>query len=39
MQKLRGPTTMKIKSAESVTLSGANLVFKLASHYLKRVPF
>ena len=32
MQKLQGPAAMKIKSAESVTLPRANLVFKAASH-------
>ena len=39
MRKLGGPTAMKIKSAESVTLLGANLVFKAAFHFLKRAPF
>ena len=39
MLKLRGPAAMKIKSAESVTLPGANLVFNAASRYLKRVHF
>ena len=30
---------MKIKSAESETLPGANLVFKATLYYLKRAPF
>ena len=32
MQKLQEPAAMKITSAESVTLPGANLVFQAASH-------
>ena len=39
MRKLQGPVVTKIKSAESVTLPGPNLVFKAASHFLKRAPF
>ena len=39
MQKLQGPTAMKSKLAEKVTLPGTNLVFKAASRYLKRAPF
>ena len=39
MRKRQGPAVMKIKSAQSVTLPEANLVFKAASHYLKRTPF
>ena len=38
MRKLQGPAVMKIKSAQSVTIPEANLVFKAASHYLKRTP-
>ena len=39
MRKLRRPAAMKIKSADIVTLPGANLVYKASSHYLKQVFF